>query len=143
LASDERVRFLGAQMKRGCGFLTFHFSTFAPQKYANEIMDWCGGYFQWEQNGKRQWYSAITTAEAEVKPATPEHPVSRGLKPFTMREEFYYNLRFAATDERVKPIWTVPSLPGRAREGGVVAWAGERAGGGRGFGPTWGHFYDN
>src|SRR5262249_27549105 len=41
-ASDERVRFMGAQMKRGCGFLTFHFSTFAPQKYANEIMDWCG-----------------------------------------------------------------------------------------------------
>src|SRR5207302_65178 len=47
LASAERVRLIEKQMKRGCGFLTFHFSTFAPQKYADQILDWSGGYFQW------------------------------------------------------------------------------------------------
>src|SRR5262245_10521372 len=102
LASAERVRFMAAQMKRGCGFLTFHFSTFAPQHYAKEVMEWQGGYFQWQQGDRRNWYSAITTTETEVKLANPEHPLSRGLKPFKMREEFYYNLRFAEKDERVK-----------------------------------------
>lgn len=143
LASPERVRYVDGLMKRGCGFLTFHFSTFAPNQYAREILEWSGGYFQWETAGKRQWYSAITTKEAEVQLGTPEHPVSRGLKRFKMREEFYYNLRFAKEDKALKPIWIVPELSGRNREGNVVAWVRQREDGGRGFGTTCGHFYDN
>ena len=143
LASPERVRFMERQIKRGCGFATFHFSTFAPNQYSKQMLQWCGGFFQWETNGKRQWYSAITTKEAEVKIASPDHPISRGLKPFAMKEEFYYNIRFSNKDSRLAPIWTVPSLPGREPDGRVVAWAREREDGGRGFGTTCGHFYDN
>lgn len=143
LASPERVRLIDRQMQRGCGFLTFHFSTFAPNQYAKEVTRWGGGFFQWEQGGKRAWYSAITTKEAEVKLASPDHPVSRGLKPFTLREEFYYNLRFGEADKGLVPIWTVPALGGRKPDGDVVAWARQRDDGGRGFGTTCGHFYDN
>src|SRR5262245_9728301 len=143
LASPERVRYLDKQMKRGCGFVTFHFSTFAPNSYADEVLRWSGGYFQWEQEGKRNWYSAIATKEAKVELGAPDHPVSRGLTPFTMREEFYYNMRFPAGDRGLKPIWVVPSLGGRKPDGNVVAWAKERPDGGRGFGTTCGHFYDN
>jgi putative heme-binding domain-containing protein len=154
LADDERVANVDRLMKRGCGLVTFHFSTFAPQKYAEKVLDWNGGYFQWETDGQRQWYSAITTAEAEVRVATPDHPVARGLESFKMREEFYYNLRFrseeskAATSRRtpkesVRPIWEVPALPGRDRDGRVVAWVRQREDGGRGFGTTCGHFYEN
>ena len=143
LASPERVRFIDAQMKRGCGFVTFHFSTFAPEQYREQILNWSGGYFQWETDGKRQWYSAIKTQDAEVQLGTPEHPIARGLKPFKMREEFYHNLRFAPKDESVKPILLVPALKGREPDGNIVAWARERPDGGRGFGTTCGHFYDN
>ena len=143
LATAERVALVEKQIKRGCGFVTFHFSTFAPEKHAAQVLDWCGGYFQWEQDGKRQWYSAIRTTEAEVQLGAKEHPVSRGLKPFTMREEFYYNLRFPPKDDAVKPIWVVPALQGRMPDGNVVAWARQRPGGGRGFGTSAGHFYDN
>lgn len=143
LASAERVRFMEKQMKRGCGFLTFHFSTFAPQQYADRILDWSGGYFQWETDGKRKWYSAIATTETEVKLGAPDHPIGRGLTPFKMKEEFYYNIRFAPKDATLKPIWVVPALSGREPDGRVVAWARERADGGRGFGTTCGHFYDN
>lgn len=143
LASPERVRLIERQMKRGCGFLTFHFSTFAPNKYAGDVLRWSGAYFQWETNGKREWYSAITTKEAEVRLGSPDHPVSRGLTPFMMREEFYYNLRFPDGDNTTKPIWIVPSLGGRKDGGNIVAWARERTDGGRGFGTTCGHFYDN
>jgi type 1 glutamine amidotransferase len=143
LASAERVRFIGKQMQRGCGFLTFHFSTFAPEKYRDQVLDWCGGYFQWETDGKRQWYSAIQTLETEVQLGAADHPISRGLKPFKIRDEFYYNIRFKPKDDSLKPIWTVPALEGRDPNGRVVAWARERPDGGRGFGTTAGHFYDN
>jgi len=143
LASEERVRFMQQQMKRGCGFLTFHFSTFAPEKYGRQVLDWSGGYFQWETDGKRQWYSAIKTTEVEVQLGSANHPIARGLKPFTMREEFYYNLRFKPKDETVKPIWVVPALKGRNPDGDIVAWARQREDGGRGFGTSCGHFYDN
>jgi type 1 glutamine amidotransferase len=78
-----------------------------------------------------------------VKVGAPDHPVARGLKPFTMREEFYYNIRFKPKDDSLRPILVVPSLKGREPDGNVVAWARERDGGGRGFGTTCGHFYDN
>src|SRR5262245_1544166 len=112
LASPERVRLFDRLMKRGCGLVTFHFSTFGPEKYAKEMLRWNGGYFQWEQKGKRDWYSAIKTLKGEVKLAAPGHPISRGLKAFTLREEFYYNLRFQAGDRRTKPIASVADLKG-------------------------------
>lgn len=139
LATPERVRFFDALMKRGCGLVTFHFSTFAPEKYRAEVLSWNGGYFQWEQEGMRKWYSAIRTVEAEVKLPSPKHPVARGLKPFKVREEFYYNLRLG---EGAVAIAEVPDLKGRKEGGDVVAWALQRKKG-RGFGTTCGHFYDN
>ncbi|MBL8826207.1 MAG: ThuA domain-containing protein [Planctomycetaceae bacterium] len=143
LATPERVATMARQMQRGCGLVTFHFSTFGPDQYGEQMLDWNGGYFDWEENGKRQWYSAITHLEANVEPVTPQHPVSRGLKPFRMKEEFYYNLRFRPQDPHTRPIWSVPDLKGRDPDGRVVAWARQRPDGGRGFGTTVGHFYDN
>jgi type 1 glutamine amidotransferase len=141
--SPERVAFVDKQMKRGCGLVTFHFSTFAPDKYAEQILEWNGGYFDWEENGARKWYSAIKTMNAPIQLASPAHPVLKGVAPFQMNEEFYYNLRFLPNDPRLKPLLAVPALGGRTPDGNVVAWAVERSDGGRGFGTTCGHFYDN
>jgi type 1 glutamine amidotransferase len=143
LESDERVRDVDRLMKRGCGLITFHFSTFAPEKYAGKVLDWSGGYFQWETNGRKQWYSNMKTLEADVQVVTSGHPVCRGVEPFKMREEFYFDLKFNEQETPIKPIWTVPALMGREPDGNVVAWVRERAGGGRSFGTTCGHFYDN
>jgi len=139
LQSPQRVARIQKQIDRGCGFLTFHFSTFAPDQYAPQVLDWSGAYFDWEENGQKKWYSAIQTQETKVELPHAEHPVCRGIRPFSMKEEFYYNLRFG----EVTPLLAVPSLPGRDGDGRHVAWARERASGGRGFGTTCGHFYDN
>ncbi|TWT34392.1 ThuA domain-containing protein [Blastopirellula retiformator] len=141
--SEEHVAQIQKQIDRGCGFLTFHFSTFAPDKYADKILDWSGGYFDWEENGERKWYSAITTQTAALQLSAADHPISRGVVPFTLREEFYYNLRFDPDDVKRQSIVSVPTLPGREPDGKVVAWARERENGGRGFGTTCGHYYDN
>lgn len=140
LESSERVAAVDKLMRQGYGLVTIHFSNFAPDEHADKVLDWTGGFFDWETDGKRQWYSAITTLEANVEVADANHPISRGVKPFRLKEEFYYNLRFAPG---ATPLLKVPDLNGRPDNGNVVAWARERQGGGRGFGTTCGHFYDN
>jgi hypothetical protein len=73
----ERMAVMERLMKRGCGFITFHFSTFAPDDYGQKVLEWGGGYFDWQDEaGKRGWYSAIKTLETEVQfPLTgaPDH----------------------------------------------------------------------
>ncbi len=142
-ANQEHLQQIQRQIDRGCGFLTFHFSTFAPDQYSKQIQNWSGGYFDWEENGVRKWYSAIKTLQVPVVLSHADHPVCRGVKSFEMREEFYFNLRFQQNDPRLTPLLEVPALQGRTEQGNVVAWAKERENGGRGFGTTCGHFYDN
>ncbi len=89
-ASDEHLAQVQKQIDRGCGFCTFHFSTFAPDKYATQILDWSGGYFDWEENGQKKWYSAIQVHDTPIEIASPEHPIARGVRPFSMKEEFYF-----------------------------------------------------
>ena len=143
LQDPVKVAWIEKQVKRGCGFMTFHFSTFAPDSQARRILNWSGGYFDWETDGERKWYSAIKTEQSDLTLPNPDHPVCQGIKPFPLRDEFYYNIRFQQGDERLKGILEVPSLPGREPDGRIVAWARQREDGGRGFGTTCGHFYDN
>ncbi|HEY2343222.1 MAG TPA: ThuA domain-containing protein, partial [Chthoniobacteraceae bacterium] len=142
-ASAEHAAIIQRQVDRGCGFLTFHFSTFAPNVYAKQILDWSGGYFQWETDGKKQWYSNLKIADADVRLPSPDHQIMHGVKPFHLHEEFYFDLRFDPTDKAFVPLLEVPALGGREPDGNIVAWARERANGGRGFGTSCGHFYDN
>lgn len=88
--TPARMAVMERQMRRGCGFVTFHFSTFTPDRYGSKILEWGGGYFDWQDEaGQRNWYSAIKTTTARVELGVPAHPVSRGLAPLDLREEFY------------------------------------------------------
>jgi len=138
----ERFQTLERQMKRGCGFVQFHWATFNPSRVHDQITEWVGGYFDYEKGtAANKWFSAISTWDANVTLGNAEHPVARGVKPFAAREEFYFNLRFRDGDDRVKPIW-LTKPPGQQKDH-VVAWAVERKDGGRGFGTTGGHFFQN
>lgn len=141
--TPARMQTMEKLMKRGCGLATYHFSTFASDLYGEKVLQWNGGYFDWQdETGKRNWYSAITTTTADVTiPA--KHPVTNGVKPFRIEEEFYYNLRFTENDPRLQQLAVVPALNGRPGTGNTVAWAVQRSGGGRGFGTSMGHLYKN
>jgi type 1 glutamine amidotransferase len=137
-----RFQTLAKQMARGCGLVQFHWTTFNPSRVHDQITEWVGGYFDYE-TGKtaNKWFSAIQTWEGPVTLGTPEHPISRGVKPFSLQEEFYYQVKFRDQDPRVKPI--IMTRPPGQKQDQVVGWAVERADGGRGFGFTGGHFYGN
>ena len=91
----------------------------------------------------------------------PKHPIANGVKPFTIRDEWYFNMRFRDDMKGVTPI--LSAKPSDAvRDGPYVypkgpykhiqeakgrpetmMWAAERADGGRGVGFTGGHFHRN
>ncbi len=143
LLVGDRLQTLKKQMDRGCGLVAIHWTVFVPRKNGGEeFLEWIGGYFDFESGpAANKWFSKIQTAATSPRPATPDHPICRGIKPFELREEYYYNIRFRENDSRLVPILST-SIPGEAKDQ-VVAWAIERDGGGRGFGFTGGHFFEN
>ena len=142
--TEERMKIMQRQMERGCGLSLIHFSTFASDENGKKVLEWGGGYFDWEdEQGERNWYSAIKTMESNLVFPNAKHPILSGIEPFKLKDEFYYNIRFQAHDNRLKLIAEVPELEGVEDNGNAVAWAVERQDGGRGFSTTMGHFYSN
>jgi quinoprotein glucose dehydrogenase len=138
----DRIQTLERQMRRGCGFVQFHWSTFAPSRFHDRITEWIGGYFDYETgSAPNHWYSAIQTYTGPTRLGTEGHPICRGVRPFTVEEEFYYRIRFRQDDPRVTPI--LLTRPPHETQDYPVGWAVQRQDGGRGFGFTGGHFYKN
>lgn len=140
----DRHETIQRQMDRGCGLVVLHWSTIVPNEpLGSKFLDWIGGYFdcQSDPTHPRGWYSQITLEETTTDIPSPDHPISRGLTPFRLNEEYYYRIRFREDDPRLMPILDTP-ITG-AEELQTVAWAVEREDGGRGFGFTGGHFSSN
>jgi hypothetical protein len=89
-----------------------------------------------------------------------DHPITRGVAPFEINDEWYYHMRFRENMEGVTPILSAvppdstrqrpdgphsgnPTVRARKGEREILAWAAERPDGGRGFGYTGGHFHRN
>ncbi len=133
---------LEKQMNRGCGLVMFHWSVFHPVRHEEKILQWLGGYFDYERgtNGPtKKWFSKIEHAQWPVIPGQKDHAILRGIPPFQLKDEFYFNIRFAEDDPHVTPIIFKES----PRQENIIAWATQRENGGRGFGFTCGHFYTN
>ena len=144
---------MNALAKKGVGIAMLHYAVEVPKgKPGNDMLNWTGGYFE-------TYWSVNPTYEAKFT-ELPKHPITRGVRPFTIRDEWYYHMRFPENMENVMPILTTippdstrdrpddahggnPTV--RARKGMPehVAWAYERPGGGRGFGFTGGHYQIN
>ncbi len=137
LLVGDRLATLKKQMDRGCGLVLVHWSTFLPND--TPALDWVGGHFDYQSGpAKNGWYSKIQTVTVKATPG--EHPACRGIKPFEIKDEFYYNLRFRAQEPKATPLLSVDL----GKEGPqTVGYALERTGGGRGVGFTGGHFFDN
>lgn len=137
----DHLQCLERQVKRGCGVIFFHWATFHPSKYHDLITEAVGGYFDYE-NGPppRRWVSKIETRDWTTTLGAPDHPIARGVSPFKVKEEFYYELRFRDEDPRLKFILL---KDGGLPRSSAVGWAVERKDGGRGFGFTGGHFFAN
>lgn len=150
LASFKRL------VAAGVGIVALHYCVEVPKgsPSATAMLDAIGGYFETDWSVNPHW-------EADFR-RIPEHPVTPGVQPFTLLDEWYFNMRFVPDMAGVAPILSAVAPPHTMeRKNGphsgndavrrlvangvpqVVAWAYERPGGGRGFGYTGGHFHAN
>ncbi|HEY5971157.1 MAG TPA: ThuA domain-containing protein [Pseudoxanthomonas sp.] len=127
-------------MRRGVGLVALHQASTVPADDAGiGLQRWLGG--------ARFGTFDRSTETVAVQVADPSHPLSRGVRDFSYRDEFYPTLRFAKAG--VTPILTgtlyvqyrdgdsvVEDLPEKT----TLAWAFERAQGGRSFGFTGAHY---
>ncbi len=77
-----------------------------------------------------------------MEPASAGHPALRGIAPFDLKEEFYYQIRFPSELTGWEPLLRVPVLGGTPASQ-TVGWTVERPDHGRGFGTSIGHCCSN
>lgn len=144
-----------ALMKKGVGVVMIHWATEAEKgKPGEKFLQWMGGFCDLNWSVNPHWTPKFKDF--------PKHPICNGVQPFSLRDEWYYHMRFAKDLKGVTPI--LSDLPGpetlRRRDGARsgnptvrkavaagekqhVAWAYQRPDGGRGFGFTGAHDHIN
>lgn len=146
----------------GLGFMHFGVEVIADQA-GEEFKDWIGGHYE-------NMFSCNPMWEPDFR-QFPDHPVARGVKPFQIKDEWYFNMRFisgvggtetaeidemkfipilvAAPSDEVRdgpyvyPRGPYPHIQASKGRAEAMMWAVERGDGGRGFGFTGGHYHDN
>lgn len=144
-------------MRRGVGLACIHYGVEVPKGLSGQrFLNWIGGYFETDWSVNPHWVAKFDKL--------PDHPIANGVKPFEIKDEWYYHMRFSKEMTRVTPLLSaLPPKETLSRKDGAhsgnphvrkavledkklqhLAWAFERGDGkGRGFGFTGGHFHNN
>jgi hypothetical protein len=162
--SGKRLAIVDGWAKKGVGLGFMHYGVEVVADQAGaEFKRWIGGHYENAYSCNPLWEPSFESFR--------EHPITRGVKPFTIKDEWYFNMRFvdgftaddATERDGVKFVPILVAKPSDAtRDGPYVApkgpyphiqaakgraeammWAVERPDGGRGFGFTGGHFHNN
>ena len=151
----ERLKKLQSLMDRGVGLGCAHYGVEVPKgEPGDALLRWIGGYFEMFWSVNPHWTAEFNNL--------PKHPITQGVKPFRINDEWYYHMRFRDGMSGVKPILSAlppkstldrpdgphsgnPAVRTAVANGELqhVMWCTERKDGGRGFGFTGGHFHKN
>jgi type 1 glutamine amidotransferase len=141
-------------MQRGVGLVCLHYAVEVPQgEPGTKFLEWLGGYYETGFSTNPHWQARIESL--------PRHPITDGVEPFTVGDEWYYNIRFQPGMKGITPILEAkpddetrqgkssyppgpyPHIVAASGRSEVLAWAVERPDGGRSFGFTGGHNHVN
>jgi type 1 glutamine amidotransferase len=160
----ERLGLLQELVDRGVGFGCIHYAVEVPKEHgATQLRDWIGGCYEHAWSCNPMWTASYETF--------PDHPVCRGVQPFAIHDEWYFNMRFRSgfgaegpsTEDGIRFTPLLVARPSDATRDGpyvwpsgpyphiqaakgrreALMWAVDRPDGGRGFGFTGGHFHKN
>jgi len=153
VAKENHAQQLQAAADRGAGIMFYHHGVEPPaDSLHKEFLDWTGGYFELNYSVNPIWEATFASL--------PKHPITRGVKPFKLKDEWYFNMRFREGMQGITPILVAvpppstldrkdgphennPDVRSKAGQSQIVMWAYERPGGGRGVGFTGGHYHMN
>ena len=162
--NGRRLALIDQLADKGVGLGFMHYGVeIVPEQAGNEFQKWIGGHYEHMHSCNPIWEPIFTTM--------PNHPISNGVKPFQIKDEWYFNMRFIdglsgnsqaavagltftpilvatpSDDVRdgpyVHPKGPYPHIVEQSGRPEAMMWAVERPSGGRGFGFTGGHFHDN
>jgi type 1 glutamine amidotransferase len=150
----NHIEIIDALAKKGVGLGFAHFAVEVPAGRGGEAMQrWIGGYYEDHYSVNPMWSPDFKNF--------PEHPVTRGVKQFSDRDEWYFNMRW---DDKAKglthilvdkpsdavrngpyvyPQGPYPHIQEAKGRSETMMWTFERPDGGRGFGFTGGHTHAN
>ncbi|MFO0942780.1 MAG: ThuA domain-containing protein [Pirellulales bacterium] len=160
----RRMKLVDDLAKSGVGIGMMHYGVEVVADQAGaEFKRWIGGHYEHEWSCNPIWEANFETF--------PDHPICRGVKPFKVKDEWYFNMRFAGdiagnqptevnglkftpilvskpSDETRDGPYVYPKGPYKQIQENkgraeAMMWVVERPDGGRGMGFTGGHFHDN
>jgi hypothetical protein len=118
--------------KRGAGLVVLHWAMGTKEAvHIDGFVRLFGGC----HGGEDRKYKFLETSVSVVN---PDHPITKGIEPFRINDEFYYDLKFAAEPPGVEALLT--ARIDDVEE--VVAWAWVRPDGGRSFGFSGLHYVE-
>ncbi len=160
----RRLKMIDEWVKKGVGIGCMHYGVeVVADQAGKEFKKWIGGHYEHMFSCNPIWEPGFTSF--------PDHPITRGVQPFQVKDEWYFNMRFVndipgnqasiesgskfvpilvaspSDDVRdgpyVYPSGPYPHIEANKGRAEAMMWSIERADGGRGFGFTGGHFHDN
>lgn len=121
----------------GAGLVALHQGVDLPAAFHERGRDWFGGVWEKGYSQRAHWVHKYD--------AFPEHPITRGVTPFTIDDGYLFRLRFVPERKGITPLLrtVAPTKPVKLEDGSedIVGWAFERAKGGRTFAFTGGHLH--
>lgn len=145
---------LKAKTDKGCGLVCIHYAVeMVPGPPGDAMVDMLGGHFEVHWSVNPHWVGQFESF--------PDHPITRGVKPFAAHDEWYFHMRLKESDNVIPILSAVAPEDTMRRKDGphsgnpavrksvsagekqTVAWAYERPDGGRSFGFTGGHYHWN
>ena len=83
---------------RGGGIGAIHFAVEVPEgEPGAKLLDWIGGYFE-------PWWSVNPHWTLEGVELAENHPITNGVEPFELHDEWYFHIRFRPEMHGVTPI---------------------------------------
>ena len=83
----DHAKVLGELVRKGVGLGCAHYAVEVPSTNGGpQFLDWIGGYYEHQFSVNPLWSPEFNSF--------PSHPIARGLRPFSIRDEWYFNIRF-------------------------------------------------
>jgi type 1 glutamine amidotransferase len=134
-ATLDFLKGIDARAKAGMGVVVFHYANWAEHWVARRYyLDWTGGL--WVQGVSRNPVDQWT-----MTPKSPDHPILRGVKEWSYRDEVFCRFHLPVDLKRTELILATPAKAPTGPQ--IASWAYEREGGGRGFVYGGVDFHDN
>lgn len=124
--------------KAGAGLVHLHSAIDYPKDFADRVRTLTGGAWEKGHSLRAHWIGEFETF--------PDHPITRGVKPFKIDDGWLWKHRFVAERKGVTPLLRTKSPKDMGKtndDDAIVGWAYDRPTGGKSFTFTGCHLHES